>query len=78
MKEKIIGIALMAVIFASACVSQQEIKLNTDCSAEDVLEKCKAACQGNFSAELDAWRCSVAGQPVCVCKAYKESGEYIG
>ncbi|MBI4174793.1 MAG: hypothetical protein HY517_04045 [Candidatus Aenigmarchaeota archaeon] len=70
--------SVAATLLISACVSQQEIKLSTDCSSQSVNEQCIAACQSNFTAELDAWRCSAAGQPVCLCKAYKEPDQFIG
>ena len=78
MQKYYVAIIIISLILISACVSQQEIKLNINCATEDVNEQCIAACQSNFTAELDAWRCSAAGQPVCVCKAYKESGQFIG
>lgn len=75
---KLIIAGILFVALTAGCVSQQEIKLDMSCSVEGVSEACTAACSGNYTAELDAWRCSATGYPVCVCKAYKESGQFIG
>jgi len=75
---RIMILTLFASLTVSGCVSQQEIKLGMRCEEQGITDACTAACLGNYTAELDAWRCSAAGQPVCVCKAYKESGQFIG
>ena len=69
---KALAFLAIFVILVSGCVSQQEIKLGMQCETEGINGICAAACMGNYSAELDAWRCSAAGQPVCICKAYQQ------
>ena len=64
--------ALALIVLISGCVSQQEIKLGMPCEAEGVSDTCAAACMGNYTAELDAWRCSATGYPICLCKAYQQ------
>ena len=67
----------MAVIaLAAGCVQQQEIKLVSGCN--NATEACSAACMGNFSSTLDAWRCSGDGHPVCICSSYKDAEQYVG
>ena len=77
-KNFIISILTLSILVVSGCVQQQEIKLDARCDAEGINAICTSACMGNYTAELDAWRCSATGQPVCICKAYKESGQFIG